>query len=88
MKASKPHEVPLTERVLEILQEQLEIRTGDLVFEGEREGKPISDTAMIKVFRAAGAGDATLHGLRSSFRDWAGDEQVIRVMLLRRRSHM
>lgn len=74
MKASKPHEVPLTVRALEILQEQLELRTGDLVFEGEREGKPISDTAMIKVFRAAGAGDATLHGLRSSFRDWAGDE--------------
>ena len=45
-----------------------------LVFEGGREGVPISDTAMIKALRAAGAGDATLHGLRSSFRDWAGDQ--------------
>lgn len=74
MKAGKAHEVPLTDRAIQILKDQEAVRTSDLVFEGEREGKPISDTAMVKVFRAAGAGDATLHGLRSSLRDWAGDE--------------
>ena len=42
--------------------------TGDLVFEGEREGSPISDTAMTKSLRlAAGDKTVTLHGLRSSF---------------------
>ncbi|TCQ79527.1 integrase [Ochrobactrum sp. BH3] len=74
MKAGKPHEVPLTDRAITILKERLAMRTGDLVWEGDKEGKAISDTALIKIFRAAGAGDATLHGLRSSFRDWAGDE--------------
>ncbi|MDM7852645.1 tyrosine-type recombinase/integrase [Pseudochrobactrum kiredjianiae] len=74
MKAGKAHEVPLTDRAIQILKDQEAVRTSDLVFEGERVGRPISDTAMVKVFRAAGAGDATLHGLRSSLRDWAGDE--------------
>ncbi|KAB2729383.1 tyrosine-type recombinase/integrase [Brucella intermedia] len=74
MKSARDHEVPLSDRAVTILLAQQQRATGALVFEGEKEGKPISDTAMVKVFRAAGAGDATLHGLRSSFRDWAGDE--------------
>lgn len=74
MKAGKAHEVPLTDRAITILKARQELRTGDLVWEGGKADTPISDTAMVKVFRAAGAGDATLHGLRSSFRDWAGDE--------------
>lgn len=73
MKAGREHRVPLTARAVEILKAMKKIATGDLVFEGGREGKPISDVAMTKAFRAAGAGNATLHGLRSSFRDWAGD---------------
>ncbi|RCS21727.1 site-specific integrase [Phyllobacterium salinisoli] len=74
MKAARPHEVPLSDRAIAILKAQQEQSTGPLVFEGGREGRPISDTAMTKVLRAAGGGDATLHGLRSSFRDWVGDE--------------
>jgi integrase len=74
MKAARDHEVPLSDRAVEILRAQKQRATGQLVFEGGREGVPISDTAMVKALRAAGAGDATLHGLRSSFRDWAGDE--------------
>ncbi|MFI3904727.1 tyrosine-type recombinase/integrase [Ochrobactrum sp. S1502_03] len=74
MKAAKAHEVPLCDRAIEILSSQKQCSTNNLVFGGGKESKPISDTAMVKVFRAAGAGDATLHGLRSSFRDWAGDE--------------
>lgn len=74
MKAAKAHEVPLSARAIEILKERFNKRIGDLVFEGESQGRPISDTAMVKIFRASGAGDATLHGLRSSLRDWCGDE--------------
>lgn len=74
MKAEREHVVPLADRAIDILKSQKQRATSNLIFEGEKEGRPISDTAMVKVFRAAGAGDATLHGLRSSFRDWAGDE--------------
>ncbi|MER8783373.1 integrase arm-type DNA-binding domain-containing protein [Mesorhizobium sp. M1006] len=73
MKAARDHEVPLSERALTILRARQQQSTGDLVFEGGRNGRPISDTAMTKALRAAGGGDATLHGLRSSFRNWAGD---------------
>lgn len=74
MKAARDHEVPLSDRAIVILRARKQEATGDLVFEGGKEGAAISDTAMVKALRAAGAGDATLHGLRSSFRDWAGDQ--------------
>ncbi len=75
MKAGKEHRVPLTPRAVDILQAQRDRTTSDIVFEGGRGGTPISDTAMIKSLRAAAPEKkVTLHGLRSSFRDWAGDE--------------
>ncbi|MBZ9600504.1 tyrosine-type recombinase/integrase [Phyllobacterium chamaecytisi] len=75
MKAGVEHRVPLTDAALTILESQEERATGDLVFGGGRDGRPISDTAMTKALRLAAPKDgaATLHGLRSSFRDWAGD---------------
>lgn len=74
MKSGRDHEVPLSDRAIAILEGQKQKATSDLVFEGGKEGAAISDTAMVKILRESGAGDATLHGLRSSFRDWAGDE--------------
>nr|WP_281400685.1 site-specific integrase [Rhizobium wenxiniae] len=74
MKAGVEHRVPLSARAVEILREREPHATGALIFEGGKEGQPISDTAMVKALRlASGTGD-TLHGLRSTFRDWAGDE--------------
>lgn len=75
MKAEREHRVPITERAIEILRAQHQRSRSDLVFEGGRDSKPISETAMTKALRSAAADDAiTLHGLRSAFRDWAGDE--------------
>lgn len=76
MKAGREHRVPLPSRAVDILKERQQRATSDLVFEGGTAGKSISDTAMVKALRLAGAGNATLHGLRSSFRDWAGDMTV------------
>jgi len=74
MKAGREHRVPLTGRMLAILEERKQVATGDLIFEGGKEGAAISDTAMVKILRAASEDKTiTLHGLRSSFRDWAGD---------------
>ncbi|MEW4400750.1 integrase arm-type DNA-binding domain-containing protein [Agrobacterium tumefaciens] len=74
MKAGREHRVPLTGRMLAILEARKQVATGDLVFEGGKEGTAISDTAMVKSLRAASEDKSiTLHGLRSSFRDWAGD---------------
>jgi len=74
MKAGRLHEVPLSARAVSILSAMNQRSTGAIVFEGGKDGRPISDTAMIKSLRAAGGAQATLHGLRSSFRDWAGDQ--------------
>lgn len=74
MKSGRPHRVPLPARAVEILKAQQKVATGDLIFGGERDGKPISDTAMTKALRRASGDDSTLHGLRSSFRDWCGDQ--------------
>ncbi|GAJ95863.1 tyrosine-type recombinase/integrase [Rhizobium rhizogenes] len=74
MKAGVEHRVPLSDRAVELLKERQQVATGDLVFEGESEGRPISDTAMVKAIRLASGGNETIHGFRSSFRDWAGDE--------------
>ncbi len=74
MKAAREHRIPLSLRAVAILEGRKQVATGELVFEGENEGKAISDTAMVKALRAASGGTETLHGLRSTFRDWAGDE--------------
>jgi integrase len=70
MKAGREHRVPLSARAMAILERMAEIRTGALVFPGQRRGRPLSKTA----FAALVPDGATVHGFRSSFRDWAGEE--------------
>jgi integrase len=74
MKAGKEHVVPLCDRALEIIEAMRQRATSDLIFGGGVDCRPISDTAMTKALRLASPDKtATLHGLRSSFRDWCGD---------------
>ncbi|WP_018408474.1 phage integrase central domain-containing protein [Methylocystis rosea] len=75
MKAGRAHVAPLCDRALEIVEAMRQRATSDLVFGGGVDSRPISDTAMTKALRLASPDKAaTLHGLRSSFRDWAGDK--------------
>jgi integrase len=73
MKAEREHRVPLCSRAIEILNEMKEISTSDLIFPGEKSGKTMSDMTLSAVLRRMKI-DATVHGMRSSFRDWVGDE--------------
>jgi integrase len=72
MKAGREHVVPLSAPALAVLQALP--RTGELVFEGAREGRPISNMAMMMTLRRMGHGELTVHGFRSSFRDWAAEQ--------------
>jgi integrase len=75
MKAGREHVVPLGPRALAIVEAMRQRATGPLIFAGGVEDRPISDTAMAKALRLASPDkSATLHGLRSTFRDWCGDE--------------
>ncbi len=71
MKAGNEHRVPLTAEVVSLL-ERLPTREGYL-FPGARQGKPLSNMAMTMVLRKLGRDDLTVHGFRSTFRDWAAE---------------
>jgi integrase len=74
MKASREHRVPLSDRSLAILTELNAARDGDLIFPGQRRGKPLSNMALEMVLRRMGVEGVTVHGFRSGFRDWCGDK--------------
>jgi integrase len=76
MKMRRDHAVPLSAPALAILARvALARRTdapGALIFPGERDGKPLTDVAVSKANKLV-APSTTVHGWRSTFRDWAGE---------------
>jgi integrase len=73
MKASEAHEVPLSNAAVSVLQAVHEegLETDDVVFPAPRGGS-LSDMTLSAVLRRMGR-PVTVHGMRSTFRDWAGD---------------
>ena len=74
MKAGREHRVPLSGRAVEILEEMAKICVGDYVFPGARNGKPLSNMALLMTLRRIGRGALTVHGFRSSFSDWCAEQ--------------
>jgi integrase len=72
MKAGKPHRVPLSGPAQALLRAASAKRFGDYVFTGQSGKKPLAHTAMHVVMSRLDA-DFTVHGFRSTFRDWAGE---------------
>ena len=72
MKAGHAHRIPLTERALDILTSLP--RVGAYVFPGNSKGKPLSGMAMAMQLRRMKREDITVHGFRSTFRDWASEQ--------------
>lgn len=76
MKAGREHRAPLTDRMLEIIDATADAREAlgtDLLFPGAKADHPMSGMAMTMVMRRLKV-DATVHGFRSAFRDWVGEE--------------
>lgn len=80
MKEDREHVVPLVPRAVELLRLMRPFARPDgLIFPGQRKGKPLSAGAMERVLDRMGLGGweggagYTVHGFRSTFRDWAGD---------------
>jgi integrase len=74
MKAGREHRVPLCTRAMEILETLHAAKTSQQVFPSPRSGQALSHIAMKMVMKRLGVEGATVHGFRSSFRDWAGHE--------------
>jgi integrase len=71
MKAKREHRVPLSARAVEIVREMLALEQ-PYVFPGQRRGKPMSNMAMLNTLERMKV-NVTVHGFRSSFRDWAAE---------------
>lgn len=72
MKAGVEHRVPLSGRAIEILNDIGVGENSALLFEGLKRGRPLSDMSLTMPLRRAELG-ITVHGFRSSFRDWCGE---------------
>ena len=74
MKAGREHRVPLSRRALKIVKQAMaDYPDSDFLFPGQKPGKPLSAMALEMMLRRMKVKDATVHGFRSSFRDWASE---------------
>ncbi len=75
MKAGREHQVPLTSAALEVLRLAREEDPGQFMFRGHKLDRPMHDLTLTAPLRRLNVGReaATVHGFRSSFRDWVGD---------------
>ncbi|MBB3523102.1 tyrosine-type recombinase/integrase [Rhizobium sp. BK456] len=71
MKGGKEHRVALSDKAVEILKSMKAQSVNEFVFSGVRDSKPLSNASLAKAMRSAGGKDVTVHGFRSTFRDWA-----------------
>jgi len=74
MKAKNEHRIPLSGAALAVVGPLHEMRVSDYVFPGQKAGKPLSNMSMEMVLRRMRMEGVTVHGFRSTFRDWCGDE--------------
>ena len=72
MKAKVAHRVPLTHEMLAII-EPLKALGSEYVFEGQKRHRPLSNMSMLMLLRRMGVEGVTVHGFRSTFRDWASE---------------
>ncbi len=74
MKSEREHRVPLTARAIKILNSVPRIEGNEFAFPGAREGRPLSNMAMLELLRGMDGNGLTVHGFRSTFRDWAAEQ--------------
>jgi integrase len=77
MKAHREHRVPLSPRVISILQEMQGTRSGNnpdaFIFPGRKPGVSLSNMAFLMLLRRMELGDLTAHGFRATFKTWASE---------------
>lgn len=73
MKARRDHRVPLSEAAVTLLKIVPRERGNAHLFAGQYKGTALSNMAMAVLLKRMERTDITVHGFRSTFRDWAGD---------------
>jgi integrase len=72
-KGDREHRVPLSAAAIAVLRDMAAIRQSDYVFPGAYHGKPIGKNMPLRMLNEITGNGATVHGFRSSFRDWAAE---------------
>jgi integrase len=73
MKAGREHRVPLSDAACDVLMRMAKVQENDFVFPGTRRAQ-IGNMAFHNMFERMGREDLTVHGFRSTFRDWAAEQ--------------
>ena len=71
MKAGREHRVPLSTSALALLDAMP--RLGAIIFPGRKRDTQLSDMSLTAVLRRMERNDITVHGFRSTFRDWCAE---------------
>jgi integrase len=66
--------VPLSETAVAILRAMAAVPSGQHVFPGARDNRPLSQMAMLMLLRRMGRDGLTVHGFRSAFSDWCAEQ--------------
>jgi integrase len=74
MKMGKEHKIYINDKLLSILEQMKKIKAGEYVFAGRKPSNSLSDMAMLMLLRRMKYDEITVHGFRSSFRDWAAEQ--------------
>lgn len=73
MKANKEHRTPLSDDAVAVLERMQKAKVSSYVFPGGATGHPLSNMAFLQLLKRMGRSGITVHGFRSSFRDWAAE---------------
>lgn len=79
MKAGREHRIPLSKATLDLLELLTPLRCEDnddrsmMLFPGNRKNRPLSQMSMLMLLRRMERSDLTVHGFRSTFRDWCAE---------------
>lgn len=73
-KSGREHRVPLSDRAVNLLGKLPRERDNPFLFIGQRSGQGLSNMAMLELLRGMKGDGITVHGFRSTFRDWCGEE--------------
>ena len=81
MKAAKEHEIPLSDRAVEIIQTIPKVAGSVYVFPGAKLDKSMSTAAGMKVLKSMRPG-IHQHGFRSTFREWAAEQTSFQRLVI------
>jgi integrase len=74
MKSAREHRVPLSDAATGVLQRLMDTNQSDYIFPGKNGKKPLFDGRCLRLLKEVGHEDLTVHGFRSTFRDWAAEQ--------------